>query len=165
MAGMEKSYRNRKGPKGCLSLSAAFRSIEITESEKGYLHPHIHAILATDEPIKKELPKAIPEDVQQAVAAWNSILQELPGLMKGYLKSARLTLGGDNVLMVVLEDERAASYLNMEEHKKELEDAIARRVESQVDVRIQLNETNRPFEETYVDLKDVIHMDITIEDE
>ena len=52
-------------------------------------------------PIKKELPKAIPEDVQQAVAAWNSILQELPGLMKGYLKSARLTLGGDNVLMVV----------------------------------------------------------------
>ena len=116
-------------------------------------------------PIKKELPKAIPEDVQQAVAAWNSILQELPGLMKGYLKSARLTLGGDNVLMVVLEDEMAASYLNMEEHKKELEDAIARRVESQVDVRIQLNETNRPFEETYVDLKDVIHMDITIEDE
>ena len=106
-----------------------------------------------------------PEDVQQAVAAWNSILQELPGLMKGYLKSARLTLGGDNVLMVVLEDEMAASYLNMEEHKKELEDAIARRVESQVDVRIQLNETNRPFEETYVDLKDVIHMDITIEDE
>lgn len=59
------------------------------------------------------------------------------------------------VLMVVLEDEMAASYLNMEEHKKELEDAIARRVESQVDVRIQLNETNRPFEETYVDLKDV----------
>ena len=73
--------------------------------------------------------------------------------------------GKVNVLMVVLEDEMAASYLNMEEHKKELEDAIARRVESQVDVRIQLNETNRPFEETYVDLKDVIHMDITIEDE
>lgn len=47
--------QNRKSSKGCLSLSAAFRSIEITESEKGYLHPHIHAILATDEPIKKEL--------------------------------------------------------------------------------------------------------------
>ena len=45
-------------------------------------------------------------------------MQELPGLMKGYLKSARLTLGGDNVLMVVLEDEMAASYLNMEEHKR-----------------------------------------------
>ena len=47
--------QNRKGSKGCLSLSAAFRSIEITESAKGYLHPHIHAILATDEPIKKEM--------------------------------------------------------------------------------------------------------------
>lgn len=47
--------QNRKGSKGCISLSAAFRSIEITESEKGTLHPHIHAILATDEPVKKEL--------------------------------------------------------------------------------------------------------------
>lgn len=47
--------QNRKGTKGCLSLKAAFRSIEITESEKGCLHPHIHAILATEEPIKKEL--------------------------------------------------------------------------------------------------------------
>lgn len=47
--------QNRKGSKGCLSITAAFRSIEITESEKGTLHPHIHAILATEEPIKKEL--------------------------------------------------------------------------------------------------------------
>ncbi len=47
--------QNRKSAKGCLSLKAAYRTIEITESEKGSLHPHIHAILATDEPIKKEL--------------------------------------------------------------------------------------------------------------
>ena len=47
--------QNRKGSKGCLTLTAAFRSIEITESKKGTLHPHIHAILATDEPIKKEM--------------------------------------------------------------------------------------------------------------
>lgn len=47
--------QNRKGSKGCLTLTAAFRSIEITESEEGTLHPHIHAILATDEPIKKEM--------------------------------------------------------------------------------------------------------------
>ena len=47
--------QNRKGSKGCLSLTAAFRSIEITESEKGNLHPHIHAILATKEPIIKEM--------------------------------------------------------------------------------------------------------------
>ena len=63
-------------------------------------------------PIKKELPKAIPEDVQQAVAVWNPFCRNFPrGTDEGIFKVARLTLGGDNVLMVVLEDEMAASYL------------------------------------------------------
>ena len=67
--------QNRKGPKGCLSLSAAFRSIEITESEKGYLHPHIHAILATDSPIKKELliPRMIGR-IEMIAAEWSRAL-------------------------------------------------------------------------------------------
>lgn len=118
------------------------------------------------EPVKKkEYPKAIPEDVQEVVKNWNSILQGLPGGMRTYLKSSRLSLGGDNILLVVLEDEVAAAYLSREEHKKELEDEILKRIESHVEVRIQLNETNRPFEESYVDLEDIIHMDITIEEE
>lgn len=118
------------------------------------------------EPVKKkEYPKAIPEDVQEVVKNWNSILQGLPGGMRTYLKSSRLSLGGDNILLVVLEDEVAAAYLSREEHKKELEDEILKRIESHVEVRIQLNETNRPFEESYVDLADIIHMDITIEEE
>jgi len=114
---------------------------------------------------KKEYPKAIPEDVKQVVQNWNKILMEFSGLTKNYLKTARLSLGGDNVLLIVLEDEMAASWLNSEERKAELEAAIAERAKSQIEVRIQRNETNRPFEESYVDLANVIHMDITIEEE
>lgn len=114
---------------------------------------------------KKEYPKAIPEDVQEVVKNWSSILQGLPGGMRTYLKASHLSLGGDNVLLVVLDDEVAAAYLGREEHKKELEEEITKRIESQVEIRIQLNETNRPFEESYVDLADIIHMDITIEEE
>lgn len=114
---------------------------------------------------KKEIPKAIPEDVQKAVQNWNSILQALPGGMRTYLKSAVLSLGGDNILLIVLDDEVAAAYIGREEHKRELEEAIAERIESQVEVRIQLNETNRPMEETYPDLRSVINMEIVIEDD
>lgn len=114
---------------------------------------------------KKEIPKAIPEDVQKAVQNWNSILLGLPGGMRTYLKSAGLSLGGDNILLIVLDDEVAAAYLGREEHKKELEEVIAERIESQVEVRIQLNETNRPMEETYPDLRSVINMEIIIEDD
>lgn len=122
------------------------------------------ATIQTESIKKKEYPKAIPEDVKQVVQNWNKILIELPGLIKNYLKTARLSLGGDNVLLIVLEDEIAASYLNSEEHKNELEVAIAERIQSRIEVQIQRNETNRPFEESYVDLADVIHMDITIEE-
>ena len=119
----------------------------------------------TEQIQKKEYPKAIPEEVQQVVKNWNKILMELPGLTKNYLKTAHLSLGGDNVLLIVLEDEVAAGLLNEEERKAELENAITERIGSRVELRIQKNETNRPFEESYVDLADVIHMDITIEDE
>ncbi|MCI8327811.1 MAG: DNA polymerase III subunit gamma/tau [Lachnospiraceae bacterium] len=114
---------------------------------------------------KKEYPKAIPEDVREVARNWSNILQELPGLMKTYLKLAKPSLSGDNVLLIILEDEMAVSYLNDEERKKEIETVIEQRIGSHVEVQIQLNETNRPFEESYVDLRDVIHMDITIEDE
>lgn len=127
--------------------------------------------MQTDAPAvkKKEIPKAVPEDVQKAVQNWQSILQGLPGGMRTYLKSARLSLGGENILLIVLEDDVAASYLNREEHKKELEEEIANRIESRVEIRIQLNESNRPFEESYVDLEQLlqqnIHMEITIEED
>ena len=85
--------------------------------------------------------------------------------MRTYLKSAFPRLAGDNILLIVLDDEVAAAYLGREEHKKELEEVIAERIESQVEVRIQLNETNRPAGEVYPDLRSVINMEVVIEDD
>lgn len=118
-----------------------------------------------EKPVKKEYPKAVPEDVTRVVQNWNNIVRALPGLTKSYLKSARLSLGGENILLIVLEDEMAASYLGSSGHKEEIEEEIEKRVETHVEVQIQLNQTNRPFEESYVDLEDVIHMDIVVEEE
>ena len=49
--------------------------------------------------------------------------------MKMYLKNARLSLGGDNKLMVVLEDGLASDYFKGEAHeqnKQQLEAVIVR---------------------------------------
>lgn len=48
------------------------------------------------------MPKAIPEDVEQIVKNWNSILPKMSGVVRTYLKSAHLSLGGDDRLMIVL---------------------------------------------------------------
>lgn len=115
-------------------------------------------------PSRPELPKAVPEEVQQVVRNWNSILQDMPGLEKVYLKQARLSLGGDNRLMIVLDDPVASDMLGREDHRKEIERIISERIDREIEISIQLNQSDRPFEETYVDLEQIINMDIIIED-
>ena len=123
------------------------------------------AALQTNAPaVRPELPKAIPEDVQQVVRNWKSIVQDMPGLEKVYLKQARLSLGGDNRLMIVLDEPVAAEMLDKEDRRKEIERIISERIDREIEVSVKLNESNRPFEETYVDLEQIINMDIIIED-
>lgn len=114
---------------------------------------------------RKPLPKAIPEEVKEVVKNWNAILQNMPGLVKGYLKAGHLSLAGDNRLAIVLDDAVAAQLLGDEEHRKIIADAITESIDREVEVQIQLNESSRPFEEAFVDLEQLINMDITIEDE
>lgn len=111
------------------------------------------------------LPAAVPEDVEQAVRNWRNIVSAMPGLSKSYLSKARLTLGGGNELVLVFEDSMAAGYFAREEEKQQLEDAIAEYIGKQVDVLVKENDTNRPFEESHVDLEQVINMEITYEEE
>ena len=59
---------------------------------------------------KPKLPKAIPEDVKQIVSKWPAVVGSAENPMRVYLKSARLSLGGDNRLMVVFADGMASDY-------------------------------------------------------
>lgn len=67
---------------------------------------------------KPQLPKAVPEDIQEIVRKWPAIVGNAENPMKMYLKNARLSLGGDNKLMVVLEDGLASDYFKGEAHEQ-----------------------------------------------
>lgn len=117
---------------------------------------------------KPEVPLAIPEDVQEVVKNFRSIADETSGPVRTYLKKARLSLGGDNRLMVVLPDGMGASIVGREDHKEELESLIEQRIGKKVEVEVRQVEDGRHFEDTFVDLErhmeNVIHMEITVED-
>ena len=116
---------------------------------------------------KPELPKAIPEDVQEIVRKWPSIVGNAENPMKMYLKNARLSLGGDNKLMVVLEDGLASDYFKGEAHeqnKQQLEALLSDFSGKEIEVTIQTVESNRQFEDNYVDLSKVINMEIDEEE-
>ena len=114
-------------------------------------------------PVKERppLPKAIPEDVQEAVERWQDIVATAAMPMKQYLKEARLSLGGDNKLLIVVEDGLASDYfLKQEGHKELLEQMLSEAVGKEIAVTIQTITSRDAFEQNYVDLSQLIHMEI-----
>lgn len=126
--------------------------------------PRAEADVPAEHTERPVLPKAIPEDVKQAVKDWRSIVSSMPGLSKSYLTKAKLTLGLGNELVLVFDDTMAAGYFGREEERKQLENAIAGHIGRQVTVVVKENNENRPFEEAHVDLEQIINMEITYEE-
>lgn len=110
------------------------------------------------------LPKAISEDVKMVVSKWRGIIEDTSGLVKPYLKAAKLSVGNDNRLLIVFSDLMADGIVNTPERKLELEECIANSIGKRVEVDMKMLETGTSFEETYVDIQKVINMDIVIED-
>ena len=119
------------------------------------------AVTQVQEPV--QLPKAIPEDVKQVVERWRSLIEDIPGMMKSYLKGARLSLGNQGQLLIVLEDEIAEGYLNKEPQKGELIQHISGKIGKEVPIEIHLVQAGTS-KNSYPDLSKLIHMDIQIED-
>ena len=114
--------------------------------------------------VRKELPNAIPEDIQEVVKNFRSIVGEASGILQGSLKKARLSLGGDNRLMIVLPDPLSESVVGREDHVQELENLIEQRIGKKVEVEVRHVEEGRHFEDTFVDIEQKINMEITVED-
>ena len=115
---------------------------------------------------RPELPKAIPEDVKEIVQKWPSIVGNAENPMKMYLKTAKLSLGGDNRLMVVLEDGIISDYFTQHpQNKEQLELLLSDFSGKEIEVSIQTIKSQREFDDSYVDLSKVINMDIEEEDD
>lgn len=112
-----------------------------------------------------QMPKAIPDDIRQVVKNWSSIVRELPGVTATYLRGAHLSLGGENKLMLVFDDDLAYTYVSEERRRMEITERISNRVGKEIEVVMQSNDSGRPFEENYIDLEQIVHMDIEVEDE
>lgn len=118
----------------------------------------------TDAPVlnreRPALPKAIPEDVQKIVNSWENIVAQTASPMKQYLGGAHLTLGGDNKLLIVLEDGLASDYfMKQEEHKELLVQILSETAGKEIDVSLQSVPGREEFEQNYADLTQ-IHFEI-----
>lgn len=120
--------------------------------------------------VPKERPKldrAIPDDVQEIVKNWYALVNKTSQPMKQYLQNCKLTLGGDNKLLIIMEDGIPADYfVSHPEHKthvEQLEYVLSDAVGKEVTVNFQTIAKKEDFDTTYVDIEKVIHIDIDTE--
>lgn len=115
---------------------------------------------------KAPLPKAIPEDVRQAVAKWAGIVDETWNPMKSYLKNAYPSLSGDNTLLVVVEDGLASDYFKKQENLDALKNTIGTLIGKEMEIVVRSAENGRNPEELYPDLTKLVDelIDMEIEE-
>ncbi|MBO5241385.1 MAG: DNA polymerase III subunit gamma/tau [Lachnospiraceae bacterium] len=131
-----------------------------TNGSAGGAEPEASAQGAQPKP-RVALPKAVPEDVQQVVKRWGEIVQRTGQPMRTYLSGSKLSLGGDNRLLIVISDGLNSDYFtahpeNMELLKNCISDAIGKEIEAEV----KPLQKEQNFAASYVDLSQIIHMDI-----
>ncbi len=111
---------------------------------------------------KKELPKAIPEDIEAVIKNWKSIISEMGGTTKVYLNKAVPTLGPASELQLVYDDENAYTFLssNRAECMDILSNLIENRIGKKVEVVVKKNETGYSAKDSVPDLREFIHFEI-----
>lgn len=113
----------------------------------------------------KQLPRAVPEEVKAVVERWSSIVMNMGQPMKTYLKDARLSMDGNNKLMIVVEDGPASDYfLKNSENQEMLQQIISETVQKEIEIIVQRVANDREFDDTHIDLSQIIHMEIEIEE-
>ncbi len=118
---------------------------------------------ATSGPVvKKELPKAIPQDISELMKHWKSILSEMGATSKVYLNKAVTSLGNSSDLILMFDDENAYEYLS--ENRAGCMDTLAslieKRIGKKVEVTVKKNNSAVSAKEAVVDLTDMINFDI-----
>ena len=151
------------------SLLERIRAVE-EKVEQGAVAPRTEVVYVNrgeevrGEKPKVELPKALHEDVQKVAQNFPAIRNQASGMLKSYLKQARLSVGNQDQLLLVFEDEVAAGFAGTEAHKEEIRSLIEDKIGKTIEIEVRHVEEGRRFEDSFVDIEKLIQMDITIED-
>lgn len=111
-----------------------------------------------------ELPKALPEEVQEVAKNFRMIANQASGMLKGYAKQARLSVGNQNQLLLVFQDEVAASFMGSDAHKEELKQLIEEKIGKAIEIEVRHVEEGRRFEDSFVDIEKMVLMDLVVEE-
>ena len=93
------------------------------------------------------------------------IADDASAMLRMYLKTARLSVGDNDRLLIVMPDEMGASVVGSGQHKEEIAKLIQEKTGKTMEIEVRKVEEGRRFEDSFVDIEKVVNMDIIVEDE
>ena len=115
---------------------------------------------------KPKLERAVPEDIREIVSKWPAIVGNMDNPMKVYLKEAGLSLGNENQLIIVVQDGISSDYFSQHpDNKAKLVEIIEDFAGKEIEVQLQTVKEQREFQENFVDLSQIVRMEIEEEEE
>lgn len=110
-------------------------------------------------------PKSLPEDVRKVVESWPKILNRLHPLLRTYLKDASLKALEGGKLGIIAATPTGEAFLKETRHLQEIKNVILQDTGKDMEILVACME-NDPHEEVgAIDIGQVIHTEIEIEEE
>lgn len=117
------------------------------------------------EPIRKI--DALPEDIEEIAKGWKNIILSMDdSFIRSILQSAKPTLAEDGKsLEIMVQSMSSFNILKREDNKKYIVDTIEERTGFAIDVIITHISDSDEFHNGYVDLQNIVNIEIGIDDE
>ncbi len=118
---------------------------------------------------KPEIPVAISEDLEMVRESWDEIIATIEKPLGLYLKRALPSPGDGNQLLLIVDEDWIYDYLKKHDEDMTITDSVSRTAGRQIEVVIRKNDTGRPANETYPDLRSenirMIGMPVDVDDD
>ena len=154
-----------------LDLQERIRQIEHKLQQRPDPDPGAQQRRAADVPPavqekRPPVPEAIPEEVAQVVKNWERIVAQAPQPNGEFYRMAKLSLDGENRLLLVYNEEDSMRYQLVAEdiENGELDRLIEKQIGKKVKCSARLNAGGHSFEDAFPDLSDMVEMDIVEEE-
>ena len=115
---------------------------------------------------EKRVLEALPEDVAQLAAQWDSIVHSIDDpMMRTFLMQANVTLAKDNKsLEIMFQSTSAFNAFSREEDRARLEDIIEERTGIHVNIIVTKLADHEDFQNRFTDIRELVNMDIVVDD-
>lgn len=117
-------------------------------------------------PVEKRVIEALPDDIRQLAAQWDSIVYSVDDMIvRTFLSQAHVTLAKDEKsLEIMVKSTSAYAMFSREEDRKKLEDLIEERTGLSVNVIVTKLADNDDFQNRFTDIRELVNMDIVVDD-